>query len=88
MHVIPFNLVIFAEKSSQKLMIAVYQPVKMYPEYPCVLTSVPRDYRKIGNGLVFEKNWPYTRFINFHLLKVPSFKKVVKLAKNSPLLVF
>ena len=41
-------------------------------EYPCTITSVPRDYRKIGNGLIFRKGWPYTKLINYNLLKVSS----------------
>ena len=41
-------------------------------EYPCTITSVPRDYRKIGNGLIFRKSWPYTKLINYNLLKVSS----------------
>ena len=39
-------------------------------EYPCQLASVPVDYRKIGNGLIFQKDWPYTRLFNKHLNEV------------------
>ena len=42
----------------------------MMPEYPCQLASVPVDYRKIGNGLIFQKDWPYTRLFNKHLNEV------------------
>ena len=31
----------------------------MMKEYPCTLASVPIDYRKLGNGMIFQKNWPY-----------------------------
>ena len=39
----------------------VFQTIKLRPEYPCSLMSIPRDYRKIGNGLLFQKQkqWPY-----------------------------
>ena len=42
----------------------------MMKEYPCTLASVPIDYRKLGNGMLFQKNWPYSALINFHLFKV------------------
>ena len=42
----------------------------MMAEYPCQLASVPVDYRKIGNGLMFQKDWPYTRLFNKHLNEV------------------
>ena len=32
-----------------------------------MLESVPGDYRKIGNGFLFQKDWPYTKLINHHL---------------------
>ena len=32
--------------------------------------SVPRDYRKTGNGFVYQKNWPYTNLMNFQMIKV------------------
>ena len=45
----------------------------MMKEYPCTLASVPIDYRKLGNGMLFQKNWPYSALINFHLFKVGEF---------------
>ena len=55
---------------STDLLLAVYKPIKLMKEYPCELTSVPVDYRKLGNGLLFQKNWSYTKLINYHLFKV------------------
>ena len=52
------------------LVLAVYQPIKISPYYPCLITSVPKDYRKLGNGYIFQKGWPYKDLINFHLLKM------------------
>ncbi len=62
--------IFFTEKPDDKLLLAVYQPIKTYDEYPCEIMSVPRDFRKIGNGLIFQKGWAYTNLINFHLHKV------------------
>ena len=36
--------------------------------YPCRLEAVRREYRKIDNGMVYQKNWPFTRLFNHHLL--------------------
>ena len=58
------------ENGSSDLVFAVYQPIKISPYYPCLITSVPKDYRKIGNGYIFQKDWPYKDLINFHLLKM------------------
>ena len=56
--------------SEKFLVFGVYQPLTMMPEYPCQLASVPVDYRKIGNGLIFQKDWPYKRLFNNHLNEV------------------
>ena len=58
------------EDGSPDLVFGVYQPIKIRPDYPCLITSIPKDYRKIGNGYIFQKNWPYKDLINFHLLKM------------------
>ena len=58
------------EDGSPDLVFGVYQPIKIRPDYPCLITSIPKDYRKIGNGYIFQKNWPYKELINFHLLKM------------------
>ena len=52
------------------ILFGVYQPIRMMKEYPCTISSVPIDYRKLGNGMVFQRNWAYSKLINFHLLKV------------------
>ena len=58
------------QHGSSDVLFGVYQPIQLYKEYPCLIGSVPVDYRKIGNGLIFQKNWPYTKLINYHLYKV------------------
>ena len=58
------------DKSPNFLVFGVYQPIKSLPEYPCKIMSVPRDYRKTGNGFVYQKNWPYTNLMNFQMIKV------------------
>ena len=58
------------ENGAPNLVFAVYQPIKISPYYPCLITSVPKDYRKLGNGYIFQKGWPYKDLINFHLLKM------------------
>ena len=52
------------------MVFGVYQSIKTRSDYPCLITSVPKDYRKIGNGYIFQKDWPYKDLINFHLLKM------------------
>ena len=60
----------FITESSSDLVLGVYQSIRTRSDYPCLITSVPIDYRKIGNGYIFQKDWPYKDLINFHLLKM------------------
>ena len=62
---------IYFSDDSVDLRIGVAQPIiHVVKEYPCKLGSVPGDYRKIGNGMLFQKDWPYTKLINHHLYNV------------------
>ena len=64
------HLFCFSETSPDYFVFGVYQPMKTLEAYPCEVASIAKDYRKIGNGFIFQQNWPYTRLINFHILKV------------------
>ena len=66
----PSGLQTIITESSSDLVLGVYQPLKIRPEYPCLIASVPKDYRRIGNGYIFQKDWAYTNLINFHLFKM------------------
>ena len=57
------------------LRFGVAQPIHLLKEYPCKLKSVPGDYHKIGNGMLFQKDWPYTNLINYHLYNVRMYFK-------------
>ena len=65
-----YHSIFILDTSSNHFVFGVYQPLKLLDVYPCQVSSVPVDYRKTGNGLVFQKNWPYTDLINNHLAKV------------------
>ena len=51
----------------------MFQTIKLRPEYPCSLMSIPRDYRKIGIGMdcYSKNNSLITKLINYLLLEVP-----------------
>ncbi len=51
-------------------MAGVFQPLTTLDEYPCVVTSLPIDYRRVGNGFVYQKNWPLAPIFNYHFLRV------------------
>ena len=70
------------EERSTDLFFGVYQPLKILPEYPCLITSIPLDYRKLGNGLIFQKHWVYKELINFHLFKMYEEGIIDSLAKK------
>ena len=71
---IDFLKSIYFSDDSVDLRFGVAQPIiHVVKEYPCKLGSVPGDYRKIGNGMLFQKDWPYTKLINHHLYKVRLF---------------
>ena len=55
---------------SSDLLLAIFQPIEKLDVYPCTISSIKQDYRKIGNGMVYQKDWPYTKLFNHHLLKV------------------
>merc|ERR1711862_1006466 len=51
------------------ILFGVFQSISGYGgHYPCRLEAVRREYRKIDNGMVYQKNWPFTRLFNHHLL--------------------
>ena len=63
------NIHIQTERSTD-IYFGQYAPNKLRQEYPCEISSVPKEYRKVGNGWFFQKNGPYTKLINHHLKKV------------------
>ena len=40
------------------------------PDYPCKLSSVAKDVYRLNTGMIYQKNWPYTRLLNQHILKL------------------
>ena len=50
------------------LFFGVYQPIRWFTEWSCSMSSVKVDYRKVSNGLVFQKNWKFAKIVNYHLL--------------------
>ena len=65
-----FLVIYFNLGGSSDILFGVYQPIEVLPEYPCEFTSLPIDYRKLGNGMLFQKDWPYTKLINHQLYHV------------------
>ena len=41
-----------------------------YPDYPCKLAAVNKNLGLVGTGMVYQKNWPYTKLLNLHMLKL------------------
>ena len=52
------------------LFFGVYQPIRLLPEWSCNVASVNVDYRKVSNGLIFQKNWRYTEIFNYHIIRL------------------
>ena len=52
------------------LVFAAYQPLQYSSAWSCDISSINVDYRKMGNGLIFQKNWPFKAIINNELLKL------------------
>ena len=46
----------------------VYKPLKHL--FLCQVATLDRDFRPIGNGMVFGKRWPYTKIMNYYFLEV------------------
>lgn len=56
---------------AKTLFFDVFQTISGYGgHYPCQIEAVRRQYRKIDNGMVFQKHWPFTKLFNHYLLKL------------------
>ena len=64
-----FTNTLAAGRAPNTILFGVFQSISGYGgHYPCRLEAVRREYRKIDNGMVYQKNWPFTRLFNHHLL--------------------
>ena len=51
------------------ILLHVHESVKTLAHYPCKIKKVPNYYYKKNiAGMIFKKNWPFTRLLNYHLL--------------------
>ncbi len=50
------------------VLIAIYEPLRN--SHVCDVSTLDKDYRPVGNGMVFAKGWAYTELFNYHFLKV------------------
>ena len=64
------NIIHVQTERSTDVYFGMYDANKLRQEYPCEISSVPKNYRKVGLGWFFQKNGPYTKLINHHLKKV------------------
>ena len=60
----------YISDGSLDMLFAVFQPIETMDVYPCIISSIKQDYRKVGNGMVYQKDWPYTKLFNHQLYKV------------------
>ena len=65
-----FKRIVNGSLSERTLFFGVYQPIRSLPEWSCSMSSVKTDYRKVGNGLVLQKNWKFADIVNSHLLRL------------------
>ena len=61
------------EDSADQTILFCYHTIPRYSKhYPCSLLNI-KNYRrdnKQSMGLIYKKNWPFTRFLNYHLLSL------------------
>ena len=41
-----------------------------HPDLACHFSSIDEEYTNIGAGFIFQKDWPFTRVINYHMLRM------------------
>ena len=41
-----------------------------HPELACHFSKIDEEYSNIGVGFIFQKHWPFTQVINYHMLKI------------------
>ena len=61
------NTVLLTWKTHGELMNPNNDPEK---PYPCKIKSVGKDYVPLSSGILYSKDWPYTKLINHHMLKL------------------
>ena len=64
------------------LLMGVIQPLQYLPEWTCGGKSVKLDYRKINNGIIYQKNWPFRKLFDYHLLRLKEEGEVDRIKRN------
>ena len=57
-------------KKPDTLLWHLFQVAEFNPQYPCNLAHVERHNSKQSGGMLYKKNWPYTKLLSHHLLKM------------------
>ena len=57
--------------ASQTILVDLYEIIKLNEHYPCTLSEIKTIKRKpVPSTIMFQKNWPFEDFFNYHLLRM------------------
>ena len=65
-----FKRMVNGSQDTNTLLMGVLQPLQYLPEWRCGGRSVNVDYRKINNGWIYQKQWPFRTLFDYHLLRL------------------
>ena len=55
---------------TNSILLSDEQEIKWMPEYPCLIGELDMVVTQAWNGLVYQKDWQYTKLFNWHLGRI------------------
>ena len=77
-----FRRMVEGNQDVNTLLMGVIQPLQYLPEWTCGGKSVKIDYRKINNGMIYQKNWAFRKLFDYHLLRMKEEGEIDRIKSN------
>ena len=77
-----FRRMVNGNQDVNTLLMGVIQPLQYLPEWNCGGKSVKVDYRKINNGMIYQKNWAFRKLFDYQLLRLKEDGEIDRIKKN------
>ena len=77
-----FRRMVNGNQDVNTLLMGVIQPLQYLPEWNCGGKCVKVDYRKINNGMIYQKNWAFRKLFDYQLLRLKEDGEIDRIKKN------
>ena len=77
-----FRRMVNGNQDVNTLLMGIIQPLEYLPEWNCGGKSVKVDYRKINNGMIYQKNWAFRKLFDYQLLRLKEDGEIDRIKKN------